>query len=370
MPGGGHGSTDESARVFMVCPYATDRPGGVQNHTLGLARALRRRGVQVEVFAPGGGEGGCESLGPPTEFRDNGSVVATALRPGPALAMMGRIRRHPGALLHVHEPMLPVCLAAIAAARGPVVATFHRSARDHRWHHRFAPFVAWAGRRLDARIAVSEAAARSAAATLRARYQIVPNGIDVDAHPAPFAAPHDALRLLFVGRPEPRKGLPVLLEAFHRMRSRARLDLVGPHPRFTPAGVHAHGAVSDQRLRQLLRAADLVCVPSLRGESFGVVLLEAMASGTPVVASDLAGYRAVLPPGCGRLVPAGDAGALAETLDALAADPEARREMAERGRREATRYDWAAVLPDVLVVYGRARERYRRRGTGAGAVSR
>jgi phosphatidyl-myo-inositol alpha-mannosyltransferase len=164
-------------------------------------------------------------------------------------------------------------------------------------------------------------------------------------------------RLLYVGRADPRKGLDVLLQAFRRMSVAARLDLAGPDPAATAdPGVHAHGHVSELRLRSLLEAADLVCVPSLRAESFGIVIVEAMAAGTAVVASDLDGYAQVLPNDCGRLVPAGDPDALAGALEALISSPATLRRMGEAGRRRARAYDWDAVLPRILEVYAEAAE--------------
>jgi phosphatidylinositol alpha-mannosyltransferase len=167
-------------------------------------------------------------------------------------------------------------------------------------------------------------------------------------------------RLLYVGRADPRKGLDVLLRAFGRMSVPARLDLAGPDPTVTAEpGVHAHGHVSELRLRALLEAADVVCVPSLRAESFGIVIVEAMAAGTAVVASDLDGYAGVLPRDCGRLVPAGDADALARELEGLLTSPATMRRMGEAGRRHARSYDWEAVLPRILEIYAEAAEHRR-----------
>jgi phosphatidyl-myo-inositol alpha-mannosyltransferase len=160
----------------------------------------------------------------------------------------------------------------------------------------------------------------------------------------------------------------VLLRAFRRMSVPARLDLAGPDPTVTAEpGVHAHGHVSELRLRALLEAADVVCVPSLRAESFGIVIVEAMAAGTAVVASDLDGYAGVLPEECGRLVPAGDADALAGELEALITSPATLRRMGEAGRREARAYDWDAVLPRVLDIYSEAAEHRRAVRGGRGS---
>jgi phosphatidylinositol alpha-mannosyltransferase len=361
-------------RIAVVCPYAMDVPGGVQRHAHGLAAHLRACGAAVNLFAPGrrspqGAE--FRSIGSPQAFPDNGSVTRTVIAPW-ALARLGRRLRRGYDIVHVHEPMLPPCLTAIAATDAPVVATFHMSASDARWYRRFLPVVRPAWRRIDAAVAVSTLARDVAASVLPGDYRIVPNAIETRPGPAPAANGHPSVnghgsaegnglpRLLYVGRADPRKGLDVLLRAFGRMSVPARLDLAGPDPTVTAEpGVHAHGQVSELRLRALLEAADVVCVPSLRAESFGIVIVEAMAAGTAVVASDLDGYAGVLPRDCGRLVPAGDADALARELEGLLTSPATMRRMGEAGRRHARSYDWEAVLPRILEIYAEAAEHRR-----------
>jgi phosphatidylinositol alpha-mannosyltransferase len=357
-------------RIAVVCPYAMDVPGGVQSHAHGLAAHLRACGAAVNLFAPGrSSPQGAEfrSIGAPQAFPDNGSVTRTVIAPW-SLARMARRLRRGYDIVHVHEPMLPPCLTAIAATDAPVVATFHMSASDARWYRRFRPVVRRAWRRIDAAVAVSPLARDVAASVLPGDYRIVPNAIETHAAGRPSENGNRLPRLLFVGRADPRKGLDVLLEAFRRMSVPARLDLAGPDPTVTAdPGVHAHGHVSELRLRALLEAADVVCVPSLRAESFGIVIVEAMAAGTAVVASDLDGYAGVLPDDCGRLVPAGDPGALAGELDALISSPASLRRMGEAGRRRARAYDWDAVLPRILEVYAEAAE-HRRAARGGQAA--
>jgi phosphatidylinositol alpha-mannosyltransferase len=236
-------------------------------------------------------------------------------------------------------------------------------APSRRWYRPFAPLARRAIPRLDARIAVSRAAVAHVERTVPGDYRIVPNGIDV----ASFAAEGDrnGSRLLFLGRPEPRKGLHVLLEAFRLLPSHVTLDLVGVTPeafRHASGGlpaeaasrITAHGRVSDERRSALLAASDVLCAPSLLGESFGIVLVEGMAAGVPVVASAIAGYVDVLPEACGRLVPPGDAPRLAAALGELLADESLRKRLGAAGRSAAQRYDWSRVTAEVLEVYAEA----------------
>jgi phosphatidylinositol alpha-mannosyltransferase len=310
----------------------------------------------VDVLAPADGsvaEPGFVALGPSLGFRWQGTVTRVALGPGAVARTVRAVRGRGYDVVHVHEPMLPAAgLTAVLAARCPLVATFHMSAATALWYRVFNPFVRSAARRLDTRIAVSEQARRFAESVLPGDYRVIPNAIHVDA----FAGRRNAEgggRIVFVGRPEPRKGLPVLLRAFERLPAGATLDLVGVSGDEIPkrVGVRAHGRVSDVERAQLLAQADVLCVPSLGGESFGVVLVEGMAAGLPVVATEIPGYAAVLPPTAGRLVPPGDEVALAGALGELLADPELRARLGEAGRREAARYDWRHVGDEIAAVY-------------------
>jgi phosphatidylinositol alpha-mannosyltransferase len=249
--------------------------------------------------------------------------------------------------------MLPAAgLTAVFAAPCPVVGTFHMTARNALWLRVFLPVVRSAARRLDARIAVSEEARRFAERVLPGRYRVIPNAIDVDAYRSARDGGRE-LRILFVGRAEPRKGLPVLLRAFERLPGTPVLELVGVRPGDVPARprLRVHGQVPDDERVRLIGEADVLCVPSLGGESFGMVVLEGMAAGVPVVASDLPGYAAVLPPSAGRLVPPGDDAALTGALAELLSDPALRARLGEEGRRQAARYDWARVGEEIAAVY-------------------
>lgn len=339
-----------------MCPYAWTTPGGVQTHVAGLAAHLRSRGGRVDVLAPADGpvdEPGFVPLGRSLGFRWQGTVTRVTLTPAAVARTRRAVRERGYDLVHVHEPMLPAAgLTAVLAAPCPVVGTFHMTARSAVWYRVFRPVVRWAARRLDARVAVSEEARRFAERVLPGRYRVIPNAIDVEAYRTVRDGGRDP-RILFVGRAEPRKGLPVLLRAFERLPGTPVLELVGVRPGDVPARprVRVHGRVPDDERIRLIGEAAVLCVPSLGGESFGLVVLEGMAAGVPVVASDLPGYAAVLPPSAGRLVPPGDEAALAAALAELLSDAELRARLGEDGRREAERYDWSRVGEEVVAVY-------------------
>jgi phosphatidylinositol alpha-mannosyltransferase len=338
-------------RVALVCPYSWTVPGGVQTHVAGLRDALAKRGIEAEILAPADGPAdGIHPLGSTVGFSWEGTVTRVALSPATAARTARLVRARRFDVVHVHEPMLPaVGMTAVWAARVPVVGTFHMVGRRPFWYRVWRPVVEPTARRLAARVAVSAAARDFVAQVLPGPYDLIPNAIDTSA----FAAgEREGRRVVFVGRPDPRKGLPVLLEALQRLPDDITLDLVGTNGDHGPR-VRSHGQVGDEARRELLARADVLCAPSLGGESFGVVLLEAMAAGLPVVASDIPGYRAVLPPECGTLVPPGDAGALAAALGRLLGDDALRARLGGAGRREAQRYDWDAVVGEVVAVYER-----------------
>jgi phosphatidylinositol alpha-mannosyltransferase len=342
-------------RIALVCPYSWTTPGGVQTHVAGLSSHLRSRGAEVDVLAPADGrvdEPGFVPLGRSLGFRWQGTVTRVTLDPRAVVRTAQAVRRRRYDLVHVHEPMLPAAgLTAVLAAPCPVVGTFHMTATTALWYRVFLPVVRLAARRLDARIAVSDEARKFAAGVLPGEYRLIPNAIHVDAYEARRNG--GGGRILFVGRPEPRKGLPVLLRAFERLPDGATLDLVGVGPEevVPRRGVRAHGRISDAERARLLAEADVLCAPSLGGESFGLVLVEGMAAGLPVVATRIAGYAAVLPETAGRLVPPGDEAALAQALGDLLGDADLRARLGEAGRREAARYDWARVGDEIAAVY-------------------
>jgi phosphatidyl-myo-inositol alpha-mannosyltransferase len=272
-------------------------------------------------------------------------------------------------VIHVHEPITPMIgWDACFATSAPVVGTFH--AYSSSWVPNAVARGLGASRvfnHLHARIAVSEAARWTGERYFGGTYDVIPNGVDLGAAPAGPKVAGGALRILFVGREEERKGLPILLSAFAGLRHHipTRLDIVGAGPEGVEPllaeveggmeNVTAHGHVSDEELWRRLHEADVLCAPSLGGESFGMVLTEAFAAGTPVVASDIAGYRQVVTHGRdGILVPHGRPLELAEALRALWLDPVRRQAMGECARERAQDFAWPRVAARVANVYEEA----------------
>jgi phosphatidylinositol alpha-mannosyltransferase len=297
----------------------------------------------------------------------NGAVSNLAVFPDTVGKVGRELRQGRYDLVHVHEPNAPYASwYATESARVPVVATFHTYSTS--WMTgTFAANVAGVRRlvsKLSARIAVSEAAEWTARRFYGGRYRIVPNGVDLSAARPRADRPHDRLEILFVGRAEARKGLPVLLRAFEALRTAgvdARLTVAGAtQEEVAPLlldtdGVEIAGRVTEEEKWRLLGASDLLCAPSLGGESFGMVLTEAFASSTPVVASRIAGYRDVVRSRQdGLLVPVGDAVELGEALRDLALDPERRQAMARSARERAERFAWPQVAREVTEVYEEA----------------
>lgn len=359
-------------RIAMVSPYDIDVPGGVQSHVRQLAAHLRRAGDHVDVVAPGTRDrGGITVVGGSVGLAFNDSVAPIALDPRVVVRVRRVLDRLAPDVIHVHEPLVPmVGIAAAMAGRAPVVATFHAwSDRDHAY--RIArPLGRRVWRRLAGRIAVSDAAADYHAAALgvpRAGIRVVPNGVEVERFRGlrPLPSMEDAPSLLFVGRLEPRKGLADLVTAFvmaKQVHPDVRLYVVGEGPerdraqRALPERLRSDvvflGRVDDEELARMYATADVYVSPATGGESFGIVLVEAMAAGATVVASDLPGYRAVVADGVnGILVEPGNPGALAGRLVELLSNPARRRALAGQAARDVTRYDWSVVSRQVREVY-------------------
>ncbi len=359
-------------RVGLVCPYTWDVPGGVQAHVRELALTLQGLGHEVSVLAPAA-DADAElppyvvNAGRTVPIRYNGSVARLAFGPRSAKRARRWLADGDFDVLHLHEPLAPsVSLLALWAARGPVVATFHASVVRSRALETLEPALRPALEKIHARIAVSPAARTYVVTHLGGSCLLVPNGVDV----ARFAAaeplvgwpgPHGAVG--FLGRiDEPRKGLPVLLEAFGPLAAAhpgLRLLVAGPgdvdEVREELPGPWAHrvellGLVTEEDKARFFRSIDIYCAPNTGGESFGIVLIEAMAAGAPVVASDLDAFRVTLD-GAGELVPPDEPAALAGALDALMSDAARRARLSAAGRDVVRRYDWPAVTRQVVEVY-------------------
>jgi len=363
--------SSDQLRIAIVAPYDLSRPGGVNNQIRAQARALRRLGHSVRVFGPASGplENGEISLGRSVPVTMFGTESGLGVDPR-GIPAVRRMLREPADILHVHEPFTPLMpWIALARARVPVVCTFH----VHREQgHRVYALAAWLLRplagKIDRRIAVSYAARRTVEPHFPGAYQIVPNGIDVDRFTTPRGRPdvfEPARRhVLYVGRLEPRKGVEFLVRAMADVQRRfpdVRLIVGGDGPdaehlaRLSgELGVDARfaGTIPDADLPAFFQAADIVCSPALGGESFGIVLLEAMASSRPVIASRIEGYEELVGQrGCARLVPPGNAAALASAIDTLLTDAGARSEMVAAGNAVAREYDWSAIGRRVIEIY-------------------
>jgi phosphatidylinositol alpha-mannosyltransferase len=341
-------------RIALVCPYDVAVPGGVQAQVLGLGRALAAAGHGVVVVAPGpkgaAQLGGLHVVGVGRSFtvRANGSLAPVAPTPAAMLRTRRALRDAAADVVHVHEPLVPgPALAAATTSGAPVVGSFHR-ARASRTYVAYGHALRRVVRGLDDRVAVSAVARATLwAAAGPCECAILANAIDLERFAGAAPVPAEAPTVLFVGRLEPRKGLGVLLEAYGGLAGDSRLRIIGAGPEAaTLRRRYDHdrriswlGPVSDQELDRELSAAQVLAAPSLGGESFGVVLLEAMAAGTAVVASDIPGYR-LAAAGAAALVPPGDAAALRRALESLLSNAVERDRLVAAGRLVAARHSF------------------------------
>jgi len=352
-------------RIAQVCPYSLTLPGGVQGQVMGLARVLRGLGHEVRVLGPCDGpppEAWVTPLGVSIPTAANGSVAPIAPDPSAALRTIRALRDEGFDVLHLHEPLVPgPTLTTLIVAEAPRIGTFHRAGASLAYS-RLKPAVRWAARRLDLRCAVSEDAAATAQAALGGTYELVFNGIEVERFSKAEPWPTEGPTICFVGRHEPRKGLAVLLEAMALLPADVHLWIGSDGPqtaelRARTAGdrrIAWLGRIDDDEKASRLRGADVFCAPSLGGESFGVVLLEAMAAGVAVVASDLTGYRAVARPGVDALLVApGDAVALADALRRVLEDRDLAGTLVASGEERAEGFAMERLAERYLELYGR-----------------
>ena len=358
-------------RIGIVCPYSWDVPGGVQFHIRDLAEHLIALGHEVSVLAPADDETPLPayvvSAGRAVPVPYNGSVARLNF----GFLSAARVRRwlHDGNfdVIHIHEPASPsLGLLACWAAQGPIVATFHTSNPRSRAMIAAYPILQPALEKIRARIAVSEYARRTLVEHLGGDAVVIPNGVDVDFFAR--AEPKKEWQggtLGFIGRiDEPRKGLPVLMRALPRIleqRPDTRLlvagrgdeeEAVASLPAAMRERVEFLGMVTDEDKARLLRSVDVYVAPNTGGESFGIILVEAMSAGAAVLASDLDAFVQVLDQGAaGEIFANEDADALADAALRLLGDPERRAELRARGSAHVRRFDWSAVGADILSVY-------------------
>jgi len=351
-------------RIGIVCPYSLDVPGGVQTHVLGLARALIARGHAVDVLAPSEGAGPLpdfvtpagRALGVPY----NGSVARVAVGPRSYARVRRWLTDHRFDVLHLHEPTTPsLSVLALQLADGPIVVTFHTATERSRALSAFGGMLRPLMEKVTARIAVSPLARRVQVQHLGGDAVEIPNGVDLAAGGPPRPVPARGTTVGFLGRfDEPRKGMAQLLDAVRTLapdRPDLRVLVVGRGDASSlrrAAGPVADrldvlGPVDDAGKAAALRAMDVFCAPNTGGESFGMVLTEAMAAGTPVLASDLDAFRAVLGD-AGEVCAPGD---LAPRLAALLDDPVRRAGYAAAGRARAAEFAWPVVAASVERVY-------------------
>ncbi len=368
-------------KIALVTPYDYPYPGGVTEHIAHLSRCFQRWGHQVSILAP--------SSYDEEELGDNVVKLSSSVLPLPVSGSKSRITISPAVyrrvkrllkqgafdVVHLHEPLMPVLpLVVLRHSHAPNVGTFHAYREmDANNPYAFArPALLPFFNKLDVRIAVSEAAREAVARCFPAEYEIIPNGIDVSTFGSPEVQPFPAYAdgapsILFLGRLEKRKGFEYLLRAFPMILAafpEARLIVAGaytdeekePYERWALQhglrGVEFVGYISAQDKPRYYRSCDVFCAPSTGFESFGIVLLEAMASGTPIVASDITGYHAVMEHGKqGLLVKPEDERALAEAIIHLLRHRELAEAMGRAGRQTAQLYDWGTVAARIMEAY-------------------
>jgi phosphatidyl-myo-inositol alpha-mannosyltransferase len=372
-------------KVGIVVPYSWSFWGAVVEHAELQAEALRQLGVETRTLMGNDPPGsftrvlhprlGRHGEPPPDVIPVGRSVIVPAngtlpnivLSPRAVPAVKSALERERFDVLHIHEPMTPaICIAALALARVPIVATFHAHGALG-WMKFGKPLWGFLAERLDHRLAVSSHARDTAAAWLPGEYELLPNGVLIPPEADAGGREH---RIVFAGRQEPRKGLHVLLRAWPEIRRRTgtRLRIAGADPlavrlllsrqRVSDEGIDVLGFLTqDELTAELLRAKALVA-PSVGGESFGMVLTRAFACATPVVASDIDGYREVMSADTGVAFPAGDVDALTEAVVELLADDPRREQLGEGARRLALeRYSWDRIARRMVEIYEQVAER-------------
>ncbi|MFZ4719123.1 MAG: glycosyltransferase family 4 protein [Ilumatobacteraceae bacterium] len=350
-------------RVGMVVPYSLSIPGGVQAQAMGLARQLRKQGIEVRVLGPCDGPPPATfvtPLGNSLPTAANGSIAPLAPDPAAALRTMRVLFDEEFDVLHLHEPFAPgPPMTAILLHPSPVVATFHAAGESASYQYLASPIKA-AAKNLAHRVAVSKDAKLLVEEAIGGEYEVLFNGVELDEYRASASWPKDGPTIFFCGRHEERKGLDVLLAAMERLGPEVTLWIAsnGPDtPRLQAATandprIHWLGRLTDEEKIARLKGADVFCAPSLRGESFGVVLIEAMAAGTCIVASSLDGYRNVATDDVDSLlVEPGDVDALAYSLQRALCDQVLSARLIAAGARRADDFSMTTLATRYAEIY-------------------
>jgi phosphatidyl-myo-inositol alpha-mannosyltransferase len=364
-------------RIGLLCPYSLTTPGGVQGQVMGLARALRKMGHEVRVLGP------CDGAPPDTFVTPigeslptvaNGSIAPLAPDPSAALRTIRVLRDEQFDVLHLHEPLTPgATITALVMRTAPIVATFHAAGESLSYKYLSAPLKGFASA-IDHRVAVSKDAVQLAQRYLGGDYQILPNGVELDRFlsTSRIATSSDRQSVFFCGRHEPRKGLEVLLRAHATLPDNVDIWIASEGPETERlkrewAGESRLiwlGRISDAEKAQRLSQADVFCAPSLGGESFGVVLIEAMAASTPIVASALDGYMNVATHEVDALlVEPNDPQALESALRRILLDQDLAQRLVSNGQKRASGFSMVQLAHTYVDIYRRIIAESRNRPT-------
>jgi len=352
-------------RIGIVSPYSLTVPGGVQQQVLGLARSLRAKGHEVRVLGPCDGpppDAFVTPLGNSLPTAVNGSIAPLAPDASAALRTIRALNDEAFDVVHVHEPLVPgPSLTALLVKMAPVVATFH-SAGESAAYRTFSRQLKWVASRIDIRVAVSKDAVELAQRYIGGEYEVLFNGIELNDYATPSTSPRENA-IFFIGRHEERKGLINLLEALAKLPPDVRLWIASDGPQTaelktqfaSDSRIEWLGRISNAEKISRMGRASVFCAPSLHGESFGVVLLEAMAAGTPVVASNLDGYRNVATDDeTALLVETGNVASLASALARVLVDQRLATRLTANGREHAQRFSMDALADRYIEMYERA----------------
>lgn len=367
-------------KIALVSAYDFAYPGGVGNHISALAYQFNKMGHEAHIIAPASGVVSTFGtrfipIGRPWPFPGSGSIARVTISPWLSFKVRAVLDQEGYDIIHLHEPLCPMlCTTVLSFSHTANIGTFHAvDTRSYTWSKPLAGlFLKRLFSKLDGRIAVSNSAMEFTNKHFPADYTIIPNGVDL-GHFSPNVLPIDEfndgkINVLFVGRLEKRKGFNYLLEAYAEIKQETpnvRLIIVGPRTRWSSkyekqmsrnglADVVFTGRISYAKLPRYYKTADIVCSPATGRESFGLILLEAMAMGKPIVASNLPGYANVVTHGVeGLLAPPCDVGGLAQALTSLIIDRQLRQEMGVRGVMKASNYGWESIAKKVVEYYSK-----------------